>query len=105
MPQPPFGEPGVRPKIVCVSFTTNPFPIGGLFSTTSFRLRACFKIARGPAARDFGRGRDGEARASPLWAVRAEPTKSPGKRPAARRVFEEKAAWLRCSLGHSPLWG
>src|SRR5260370_847196 len=60
-------------------------------------LRACFKIGRGPAARDFGRGQGGEFRASPQRAVRSEPTPATGKRPAARRVFGQKAAWLRCS--------
>jgi hypothetical protein len=39
MLQPPFGEPGVRPMIVLISYTTNQFLIGGFFSTTSFRLR------------------------------------------------------------------
>ncbi len=34
------------------------------------RLRACFKIAWGPAARDFGCGQGGEAGASPQPAVR-----------------------------------
>jgi hypothetical protein len=29
--------------------------------------------------------------------VRVEPTRDPGKRTAARRVFPEKALWLRCS--------
>src|SRR6266571_8942922 len=61
------------------------------------RLRACFKISRRPAARDFGRGQGGEFRASPQRAVRNEPTLATVKRPAARRVFAEKAAWLRCS--------
>ena len=60
-------------------------------------LRACFEIGRGSAARDFGRGRGGEAGASPQRAVRAEPTKAPAKRPAAQRVFAKKAFWLRCS--------
>ena len=27
--------------IVLISYTTNQFPIGGFFSTTSFRLRTC----------------------------------------------------------------
>src|SRR5260370_40619759 len=58
-------------------------------------LRACFKISRRPAARDFGRGQGGESRASPQRAVRNEPTPATGKRPAARRVFGQKAAWLR----------
>ena len=35
-------------------------------------LRACLKIARGAAARDFGWGQGGEAGASPQWAVMAE---------------------------------
>lgn len=60
-------------------------------------FRACFKIGRGPAARDFGRGRGGEVRASPQRAVRTEPTKVTAKRTAARRVFAQKALWLRCS--------
>ena len=60
-------------------------------------VRACFKIAWGPAARDFGRGQGGEAGASPQRAVTAEPTPATGKRPAARRGFGEKAGWLRCS--------
>jgi hypothetical protein len=38
MVQPPFGEPGVCPMIVLISYTTNQFLIGGFFSTTSFRL-------------------------------------------------------------------
>jgi hypothetical protein len=49
-------------------------------------LRACFKNARVPAARDFGRRQGGEFRASPQRAVRNEPTQSPAKRTAARRV-------------------
>jgi hypothetical protein len=60
-------------------------------------FRACFKNGRGPAARDFGRGQGGETGASPLRAVRVEPPRDPGKRTAARRVFPEKALWLRCS--------
>src|SRR5579871_5433420 len=102
MARPPFGEPGVCPMIVLISYTTNQFLIGGLFSTTSFRLRACLKIQRGPAARDFGCGRGDEAQASPQRAVRAESTKPTGKRPAARRVFAEKPAWLRCSSVEDP---
>ena len=38
-------------------------------------------LGRGPAARDFGWGRGGEAGASPQRAVRAEPTKAPAKEP------------------------
>jgi hypothetical protein len=63
------------------------------------RVRACFKISRRPAARDFGRGQGGKFRASPQRAVRNEPTPATGKRPAARRVFGQKAFWLRCSVG------
>src|SRR5713226_5528599 len=58
-------------------------------------LRACFKISRRPAARDFARGQGGEFRASPQRAVRNEPTPATGKRPDARRVFGQKAIWLR----------
>src|SRR5437899_1942769 len=54
-------------------------------------LRACFKISRRPAARDFARGQGGEFRASPQRAVRNEPTPATDKRPAARRVFAAKA--------------
>ena len=67
-----------------------------------YTVRACFKIAWGPAARDFGCGQGGEDRASPQRAVRAEPTQAADKRPAARRVFAEKAAWLRCSSVEDP---
>src|SRR6266446_6305494 len=35
------------------------------------------------------------ARSAPQRAVRNEPTPATDKRPAARRVFEEKAVWLR----------
>ena len=66
------------------------------------RLRACFKIAWGPAARDFGCGQGGEAGAAPQRAVTAEPTRAAGKKPAARRVFAQKAAWLRCSSVEDP---
>ena len=60
-------------------------------------LRARLKSEWGPAARDFGTGRGGETRASPQRAVRVEPTKASAKRPAARRVFEQRAGSLRCS--------
>src|SRR5579863_1809844 len=66
------------------------------------RLRACFKIRRGPAAGDFGRGQGGEFRASPQRAVRNESTQATGKRPAARRVFAQKARWLRCASVTAP---
>src|SRR5262245_37425639 len=65
-------------------------------------LRACLKIGWGPAAKDFGWGQGGEAGASPQRAVTAEPTQAPGKRLTARRVFAEKAAWLRCSSVEDP---
>ncbi len=67
-------------------------------------LRACLKITWSPAARDFGCGQGGEVRAglangaSPQRVVTAEPTQATDKRPAARRVFAEKAAWLRYSM-------
>ena len=67
-------------------------------------LRACFRIALGPAARDFGCGQGGEAGASPKRAVTGEPTRATAKRTAARRVFAEKAAWLRCSSVTDPSW-
>src|SRR5262249_39678959 len=60
-------------------------------------LRACLKIPWGPAARDFGGGQGGEAGASPQRAVTVEPTQATAKRSAARRVFAQKARWLRCS--------
>src|SRR5436190_9623214 len=61
------------------------------------QLRACLKIAWGPAARDFGGGQGGETGASPQRAVTVEPTPAAAKRSAARRVLAEKAGWLRCS--------
>ena len=83
----------------------------------SFGERACFKNRRGSAARDFGRSRgstmscaslvcsDCEARESPQRALSAEPTKAAGKRPAARRVFAQKAFWIRCASVTAPLGG
>ena len=65
-------------------------------------LRACLKTTRGAAAGDFGCGQGGEFRASPQRAVRNEPTQATDKRPAARRVFAQKAAWLRCSSVEDP---
>src|SRR5688500_8772637 len=50
---------------------------------TAWGVRACFEIAWGPAARDFGCGQGGEDRASPQRAVRSEPTQAADKRPAA----------------------
>jgi len=64
--------------------------------------RACFKTPRGPARMDFGGGPGGEADASPQRAARAEPTPATGKRPLARRVFGERARWLRCSSVTGP---
>src|SRR5215469_17271946 len=63
------------------------------------RLRACIKMKSGPAAANFGRGQGGELRASPSRQVGIsnEPTLATDKRRAARRVFAQKAAWLRCS--------
>src|SRR6266478_8294485 len=58
-------------------------------------LRACLETTRGAAARDFGCGQGGEVEASPQRAVPTEPTPATVKRPAARRVFGEKAVWLR----------
>ncbi len=60
-------------------------------------LRDCLKNNWSPATRDFVRGRGGETGASPQRAVTVEPTKASRKRPVARRVFAEKALWLRCS--------
>src|SRR5437899_11957495 len=69
-------------------------------STT--RVRVCLETTRGAAARGFGCGQGGELRASPQRAVRNEPTPATDKRPAARRVFAEKADWLRCSSVEDP---
>src|SRR2546425_3888664 len=66
------------------------------------RLRACLETTRGAAARDFGCGQGGEFRASPQRAVKNESTPATDKRPAARRVFGEKAVWLRCSSVEDP---
>jgi hypothetical protein len=65
-------------------------------------LRACLKITRGAAARDFGGGQGGELCASPKRAVRNEPTPANAKRTGARRVFARKAVWLRCSSVEDP---
>src|SRR5580658_3558051 len=89
---------------------------GGTVNPCS-ELRACFKNTRGSAARDFGRSRgsttscaalvcsDCEARESPQRALSAEPTTAAAKRTAARRVFAQKALWLRCSSVTAPLGG
>ena len=71
-------------------------------SNRAFFFRACLTIARGAAARDFGFGQGGEGGASPQQAVTTEPTPAKAKRPAARRVFAEKAVWLRCSSVEDP---
>jgi len=65
-------------------------------------IRACLKITRGAAVRDFGFGQGGEGGASPQRAVTTEPTPAKDKRPTARRVFAEKAVWLRCSSVEDP---
>jgi hypothetical protein len=65
-------------------------------------LRACLKISKGAAAGDFGFAQDGEGGASSQLAVTTEPTLDKDKRPAARRVFAEKAVWLRCSPVEDP---
>src|SRR6266542_6221050 len=59
-------------------------------------LGACLEISWGPAARDFDCGQGGETGASPQRAVTVEPTQATDERPAAQRVFAEKAGWLRC---------
>src|SRR5882724_12222220 len=66
------------------------------------RLRACFKTTRGAAAGDFGCGQGGGVGAAPQRAVTTEPTPATAKRPAARRVFGEKAGWRRCSSVEDP---
>src|SRR6266571_3634885 len=59
-------------------------------------FRACLETTRGAAARDFGCGQGAvAARSAPQRAVRNESTPATDKRPAARRVFGEKAVWLR----------
>jgi len=55
-------------------------------------MRACLKIARGAAARDFGGGQGSEGEASPWWAVTTELTRPTAKRPAAGRVCEQTAS-------------
>jgi len=65
-------------------------------------LRACLKILKGAAARNFVYGQGGEVGASPQRAVTNEPTQATDKRSAARRVFVEKAHWLRCSSVTDP---
>src|SRR5882757_7036553 len=53
----------------------------------------------GDAARDFGRGQDGEVGASPQRAITTEPTPATGKRTAARRVFGENSAQCSFQIG------
>jgi len=65
-------------------------------------LRACLKIARGAAARDFGCGPGGEVGASPQRAVTTEPTLAQAKRPAARRVIAPQVVRLRGSSVTDP---
>jgi len=113
------------------SHSTNSVPTSS-FSRLS--LRACLKNTRGPAAREFGRRRRDEARASPQRALSAESTLAAAKRTAARlvrrlirqsasrhggsfseggRVFAQKALWLRparegfrsCASVTAPLGG
>ena len=76
---------------------TGPPGSGYILSSEEQRLRACIKMRSGPAAADFGHGQGGELRASPKRAVSDEPTPAMVKRRAARRVFAQKAVWLRCS--------
>jgi len=70
-------------------------------------VRACLKIMKGAAARDFGRGQGGEAGTSPQRAVTAEPTLAADKRPAARRVSQKMpsgfvAPQSKIHQGYSP---
>jgi len=65
-------------------------------------FRACLKTARRAAARDFGCGQGDAVGASPQRAVTTKPTPPTGKRPAAQRVFAQKAVWLRCSSVEDP---
>ena len=69
---------------------------------TALGLRACLKTTRDAAARDFGCGQGGEVGASPQRAVTTEPTPATGKRPAARRVFGQKAVGRRCFSVEDP---
>src|SRR5713226_7009657 len=81
-------------KLRCASFERH--------GPRALALRACLETTRGAAARDFGCGQGGEVEASPQRAVTTEPTPATDKRPAARRVFAEKAVWLRCSSVEDP---
>src|SRR5713226_4437461 len=74
-------------KLRCASFERH--------GPRALALRACLETTRGAAARDLGCGQGGEVEASPQRAVTTEPTPATDKRPAARRVFGEKAVWLR----------
>ena len=67
-----------------------------------YGVRACLKIAKGASAGNFGFGQGGEGGASPQRAVTTEPTLDKDKKPAARRVFAEKAVWLRYSSVEDP---
>ena len=67
--------------------------------------KSVFQTGRQPPARQSGRDKAAEFRATPQRAVRNEPTQARGKRSAARRVIVESAVWNSCSVGYSPLQG
>jgi len=98
---PPFNPPT---NIRTQASAPNPIETAIVSVLWQTLIRDCLKILRVAAARDFGCGQGGEVRASPQRAVRTEPTQSTGKRPAARRVFAQKALWLRCSSVTERRW-
>ncbi len=65
-------------------------------------LRACLKIARAPAARNFSGSQASETEASPQQIATVEQTPAKVERAAARRVFAQKAVWLRFSSVEDP---
>ncbi len=65
-------------------------------------LRACLKIARAPAARNFSGSQASETEASPQQIATVEQTPAKVERAASRRVFAQKAVWLRFSSVEDP---
>src|SRR6266508_3155073 len=92
-------------QLICFRRSVSSTMASATFASCEKPFRACLKITWGPAARDFGCSQGGEVGAAPQRAVTAELTLAAGKRPAARRVFAEKAVWLRCSSVTAPLRG
>jgi len=72
--------------------------------TTQFSpLRACLRIGRGPAVRDFGVDQGGETGASPQRAGTVEPTPASAKGPRRPQGFRGEAYLAALLLSQRPL--